>query len=134
MRFHCAACNKSFTKTPDLGEVPFEVDGYEGLFLSGFKGREADGKMIIEAATCPECCLLAPRTCAAAPVPGESPGTPCADCGHAVLLHVGVDHCPVCEMLDLNRQLYRIVEGGPNKALQRAAFYAGGPYPHVLRR
>lgn len=47
--------------------------------------------------------------CTTTPVPGThlTPATlaaPCPDCEHATALHVGVDHCPVCEMVDLNQR------------------------------
>lgn len=47
--------------------------------------------------------------CTTTPVPGTylTPVTltaPCPDCGHATVLHIGVDHCPVCELVDLNER------------------------------
>lgn len=42
--------------------------------------------------------------CTRKPVPGQVIGAGCEDCGHALVLHVGVEHCPVCETVDLNRQ------------------------------
>lgn len=65
MEFHCPRCNKSFERVPSPAEVPFEVAGSEGLFLSGFKGRAVNGRMVIESAACPGCSLLAPRIYAA---------------------------------------------------------------------
>ncbi|MFJ2630848.1 hypothetical protein ACIO6U_02640 [Streptomyces sp. NPDC087422] len=40
--------------------------------------------------------------CTAKPQRGDHLTAPCADCGHATVLHVGVTHCPVCELVDLN--------------------------------
>jgi len=40
--------------------------------------------------------------CTTAPIPGQPLGASCGDCGHAVVLHVGVTHCPVCELTQLN--------------------------------
>jgi hypothetical protein len=37
--------------------------------------------------------------CTWTPPPGWVTGTPCPDCGHADLGHIGVDHCPVCELV-----------------------------------
>lgn len=42
--------------------------------------------------------------CTRKPVPFAYLSDGCPDCGHAIVLHVGVNHCPVCEMVDLNRQ------------------------------
>ena len=47
--------------------------------------------------------------CTTVPLPGTflTLGTlvaPCPDCEHATVLHIGVGHCPVCEMVDLNQQ------------------------------
>lgn len=47
--------------------------------------------------------------CTTQPLPGAylTPSTltaPCPDCGHATLMHIGVGHCPVCELVDLNQQ------------------------------
>lgn len=44
------------------------------------------------------------RYCTRAPMPGEHLGAACGQCGHAVLLHIGVRHCPVCELVDLNER------------------------------
>lgn len=71
--------------------------------------------------------------CTRKPVPGQVIGAGCEDCGHAMVLHVGVDHCPVCELVHFNQQLYRIVEGGPHAALMRAGLAAGGRYGNVRR-
>lgn len=42
--------------------------------------------------------------CTTAPMAGARLTDECLDCGHAVVLHVGTEHCPVCEMVDLNQQ------------------------------
>jgi hypothetical protein len=42
--------------------------------------------------------------CTTKPRAGDHLTDACRDCGHAVVLHVGTDHCPVCELLDLNAQ------------------------------
>lgn len=47
----------------------------------------------------------APALCTYRPLPGEVLKTACPDCGHAAVLHVGVEHCPVCELVDHNRQV-----------------------------
>lgn len=37
--------------------------------------------------------------------PGDVlPWRPCPDCGHTGLVHVGVDHCPVCELVAIAEQ------------------------------
>lgn len=36
---------------------------------------------------------------------GQQMTDPCRECGHLVALHVGVDHCPVCELVHHNRQM-----------------------------
>ena len=43
--------------------------------------------------------------CTYRPLPGEVLKTACPDCGHAAVLHVGVEHCPVCELVQHNRQM-----------------------------
>jgi hypothetical protein len=55
--------------------------------------------------------------CSTTPTPGTllAPATlaaPCAHCGHATVLHIGVDHCPVCELVDLNERGRRLVDAG----------------------
>ena len=47
--------------------------------------------------------------CTRKPTPGAYLSDGCPDCGHAIVLHVGVDHCPVCETVDLNRQMRETV-------------------------
>lgn len=61
--------------------------------------------------------------CATRPQPGDLLTDGCPDCGHAFVLHAGTNHCPVCEMVDLNRQLAEIVRGGPHQAITRAMAY-----------
>ena len=39
--------------------------------------------------------------CLTQPVPGDYISGRCPDCGHLVAVHVGCEHCPVCEILDL---------------------------------
>lgn len=37
--------------------------------------------------------------------PGDvMPWQPCIDCGHTLLAHIGVEHCPVCELAGLAEQ------------------------------
>ncbi|MGW4042961.1 hypothetical protein [Streptomyces sp. NPDC004721] len=45
-----------------------------------------------------------PTFCSYQPVPGEFLSAACVECGHALVLHIGVEHCPVCEMVHLNQQ------------------------------
>lgn len=50
-----------------------------------------------------------PLYCASRPAPGTLQTLAdlmahCSMCGHARVLHIGVDHCPVCELVDLNAQ------------------------------
>lgn len=42
--------------------------------------------------------------CSYRPVPGEMLSTACVECGHALVLHIGVEHCPVCELVRHNEQ------------------------------
>lgn len=46
-----------------------------------------------------------PVFCTYRPVTGEVLKTACPECGHALALHIGVEHCPVCELVALNGQL-----------------------------
>ena len=39
--------------------------------------------------------------CTFRPVAGD-PQLACSACQHALTLHIGVKHCPVCELVDLN--------------------------------
>lgn len=55
--------------------------------------------------------------CTTKPVPGTfltlpTLVNPCPDCGHAALLHIGVDHCPVCELEDLNQRNRDLIAKG----------------------
>lgn len=52
---------------------------------------------------------MAHSYCSTQPLPGTyltlaALVAPCPDCGHATVLHIGVDHCPVCELVALNEQ------------------------------
>lgn len=42
--------------------------------------------------------------CTTPPMAGARLTDECLDCGHAVVLHVGTEHCPACELVDLNQQ------------------------------
>jgi uncharacterized Zn finger protein (UPF0148 family) len=46
--------------------------------------------------------LEQPALCTYQPVAGEVLKTACVECGHALALHIGVEHCPVCELAALN--------------------------------
>lgn len=46
-----------------------------------------------------------PAFCSYRPVAGEILATACVECGHALALHIGVEHCPMCELAALNRQM-----------------------------
>lgn len=44
---------------------------------------------------------------------GHRAGGRCPECGHAVVVHIGTEHCPVCELLyqatpEFRRQQQRI--------------------------
>jgi hypothetical protein len=45
-----------------------------------------------------------PAFCTHRPLPGQLLTAGCPDCGHALIVHIGVEHCPVCEMQHLNQQ------------------------------
>ena len=47
-----------------------------------------------------------PTLCTYRPVAGEILASACVECGHAAVLHIGVEHCPVCELVERNRQLH----------------------------
>lgn len=66
--------------------------------------------------------------CATKPLPGSFLTESCADCGHSAVLHVGVDHCPVCEAVDLNQQSRRFLDP---REREREALRLGihGPLP-----
>jgi hypothetical protein len=63
--------------------------------------------------------------CTRKPGVGDRVDVVCPDCGHWLPTHIGVEHCSVCEMVDLNKQLAAIVEGGPDEALRRAMRRSG---------
>lgn len=42
--------------------------------------------------------------CTKIPRPGDRLTDACPDCGHATVLHLGVDHCPVCELVARNER------------------------------
>lgn len=46
-----------------------------------------------------------PTFCAYQPAAGEILATVCVECGHALALHIGVEHCPVCELTAHNQHL-----------------------------
>ncbi len=46
-----------------------------------------------------------PVFCSYRPVAGEILATACVECGHALALHIGVDQCPVCELVRHNRRI-----------------------------
>lgn len=50
--------------------------------------------------------------CRRQPTSGSYLGDKCDDCGHALVAHAGVEHCPVCEMVDLNRQARAALDHG----------------------
>ena len=52
----------------------------------------------------------------------------CGDCGHAAALHVGVDHCPVCELVQHNRQVRAAM------AANRVRVEVAGLDPRTLER
>jgi hypothetical protein len=51
----------------------------------------------------PDCRVARPlrpgEFCTWLALPGWVAGHPCPVCGHADLVHIGVDHCPVCELV-----------------------------------
>lgn len=46
-----------------------------------------------------------PSLCTYRPLPGDVLKSACPNCGHAAVLHIGVEHCPVCELVEHNRQV-----------------------------
>lgn len=46
-----------------------------------------------------------PAYCTHHPAAGDVLATACAECGHALMLHIGVEHCPVCELEQHNRRV-----------------------------
>ncbi|NUP39506.1 MAG: hypothetical protein HOY76_21465 [Streptomyces sp.] len=86
-----------------------------------------------------------PALCTYQPVAGEILATACAECGHALALHIGVDHCPVCELVQHNRQVQvamatnrievhvtgvdeRVLERTIERMSLRARMRGAGPY------
>jgi hypothetical protein len=57
--------------------------------------------------------------CNQRPVPGEYVGAGCGQCGHALVLHIGVTHCPVCELVDLNERTSATIRQSVDAALRR---------------
>ncbi|MFF7881040.1 hypothetical protein ACH40F_07820 [Streptomyces sp. NPDC020794] len=45
------------------------------------------------------------------PVPGELLHTACVECGHVLALHIGVEHCPVCELVHHNERARSALAG-----------------------
>lgn len=58
--------------------------------------------------------------CTRPPAAGEYLSAACGTCGHAVVLHVGVEHCPVCELVDLNTTARTRVQQELQAAVRRA--------------
>jgi hypothetical protein len=55
--------------------------------------------------------------CRLAPSPSDRYGDPCRACGHVGIAHVGVDHCPVCELVALaEQQRNQLKQDAPVKA------------------
>ena len=69
-----------------------------------------------------------PAFCAYRPVAGEILRTACVECGHTLVLHVGVEHCPVCELVHHNRQLQAAM------AANRIEVHVTGVDARVLER
>ncbi|MER6980153.1 hypothetical protein [Streptomyces carpinensis] len=46
-----------------------------------------------------------PTFCSSRPVPGQLLTAACGECGHAQVLHIGVEHCPVCELVHHNERM-----------------------------
>ena len=66
--------------------------------------------------------------CTYKPLPGEVLKTACPDCGHAAVLHIGVEHCPVCELVAHNRQVRAAM------AANRIEVHVSGVDQRVLER
>ncbi|MEU5596674.1 hypothetical protein [Streptomyces sp. NPDC020298] len=47
--------------------------------------------------------------CSYRPVAGERLAAACVECGHALAVHIGVEHCPVCELVHRNEQVRALV-------------------------
>ena len=69
-----------------------------------------------------------PTPCTYRPLAGEILATACVECGHALALHIGVDHCPVCELVERNRQLHAAM------AANRIKVHVTGVDARVLER
>ncbi|MEZ0089948.1 hypothetical protein [Streptacidiphilus sp. EB129] len=58
--------------------------------------------------------------------PGDfMPWKPCTECGHTMLVHIGVDHCPVCELVSFAEQ-----QRGDGPAEERGAKVGG--FVHLI--
>lgn len=66
--------------------------------------------------------------CTYQPLPGEVLKTACPDCGHAAVLHIGVEHCPVCELVAHNRKVRAAM------AANRVEVHVTGVDERVLER
>jgi hypothetical protein len=42
--------------------------------------------------------IPAPPVCGWQPPPGIDPAAPCPACGHAAVVHIGCDACPLCQI------------------------------------
>jgi hypothetical protein len=76
--------------------------------------------------------------CTTVPRIGDLLTDRCRDCGHATALHVGVDHCPVCELVDLNKQALTVHGKVVNDQylmalLERQALRYGRTKPFLLQ-
>ena len=69
-----------------------------------------------------------PSLCTYRPLPGDVLKSACSDCGHAAVLHIGVEHCPVCELVEHNRQLHAAM------AANRIKVHVTGVDARVLER
>jgi hypothetical protein len=55
----------------------------------------------------PTAALPLGELCTWHPAAGRVIGHPCPVCGHSDLVHIGVDHCPVCELVYQATPQYR---------------------------
>lgn len=69
-----------------------------------------------------------PALCTYRPVAGEILATACVGCGHALMLHIGVEHCPVCELVFHNQQVRAAM------AANRVEVHVTGVDARVLER
>ena len=69
-----------------------------------------------------------PELCTYQPVPGEILKGACQEYGHTFVLHVGVEHCPVCELVQHNRQVRAAM------AANRVEVHVTGVDERVLER